>query len=142
MTSIGTSTEGTTMGGSSVTGAPGSVGQSGQDAAACVTVWVTSEMFVAMLVDEVVLLCVTGPSSPGLNTRIEMFVLHIEHGAGGGAVLAGAWVLESQPQFQFQIQALPGPVGGGPGLDSLDVPPQSQFQFQTQVSGESVGSCD
>jgi hypothetical protein len=103
----------------------------------------TVDVVVAMLVDEVVFDWLTGPSSPGLKSRIEMFVLQVEHGAGGGAALAGTPSLESHPQFQFQTQLLPGPVGGVPEGDWDVVPSHPQFQFQTQVSGPSVGSsCD
>jgi hypothetical protein len=107
-----------------------------------VTACSTVDVVVAMLDDEVVFDWLTGPSSPGLKSRIEMFVLQVEHGAGGGAALAGMPLLESHPQFQFQTQLLPGPVGGVPGAVWDVVPSHPQFQFQTQVSGPSVGSSD
>ena len=83
----------------------------------------------AALDDEMVTLCVSGPSSPGLRTRTEIEMLHAVQPAPAGPPA-------SAPQFQFQFQSQP-PVAG-PGLPEL-VPSegseQFQFQFHVQFDG-------
>ena len=83
----------------------------------------------AALDDEMVTLCVSGPSSPGLRTRTEIEMLHAVQPAPAGPPA-------SVPQFQFQFQSQP-PVAD-PGLPEL-VPSegseQFQFQFHVQFDG-------
>ena len=87
------------------------------------------EMFCVVLDDEMVTVCVEGPSSPGLRTRTETEMLHPEQPAAAGPAA-------SVPQLQFQFQSQPPEAG--PGLLEL-VPPegseQFQFQFQVQLDG-------
>ena len=76
----------------------------------------------AALDDEMVTLCVSGPSSPGLRTRTETEMLHAVQPAPAGPPA-------SVPQFQFQFQSQP-PVAD-PGLPKL-VPSEGSEQFQSQ----------
>jgi hypothetical protein len=88
------------------------------------------ETFCVVLDDEMVTVCVDGPSSPGLRTRTETEMLHPEQPAAAGPPA-------SVPQLQFQFQSQP--PAAGPGLLEL-VPPegseQFQFQFHVQFEGE------
>ena len=87
----------------------------------------------AALDDEIVTLCVTGPSSPGLRTRTEIEMLHCVQPAAAGPPA-------SVPQFQFQFQSQP-PVAdpGPPELVPSEGSEQFQSQFHVQFDG-GVGS--
>lgn len=89
----------------------------------------------ATVVDEVVMLCVTGPSSPGLSTRTEIVVLHPEQVLGSTGAADGA---DTQLQFQFHVHCADD--DGVIELVPVELSEQFQFQFQTQVVGaEEVG---
>src|SRR2546422_10962983 len=67
------------------------------------------------------IICVTGPLSPGLSTRIDIAVLPERSP-------------QSHVQFQIQVDG-PPEAGGGPGRSCVpaEASPQFQFQFHLQV---------
>ena len=69
----------------------------GAGSTADVTACSTEEISPVLLADETDVLCVTGPSSPGLSTRTEMAMLQPEQAARSGAAA------EPDPQLQFQF---------------------------------------
>jgi hypothetical protein len=103
----------------------------------CVTVCTVSLMFVAMLVELTVFVCVTSPSSPGLKIRIEIDVLHIPQSADGaeGAPGGGADGGGVDGQFQTQFQIHVGAARSEGLIPAGGVSPQFHDQFQTQVDG-------
>jgi hypothetical protein len=87
------------------------------------------ETFCVLLDDEMVTLCVSGPSSPPLRTRTETEMLHPEQPAAAGPPA-------SVPQLQFQFQSQPPePWPGAPVLVPPEESEQFQFQFQVQFEG-------
>jgi hypothetical protein len=124
--STGDPTGGSTTSGTSTTG--GTVGTSAPTV--CAAAWTMDVVALATEVDVNVFDCVTGPLSPGLNTRTETEVL--EPGSGAPAV-------SSQPHRQSQTQVVPGWLEGTTELVSTDESPQFQIQVQIQVKPESEG---
>jgi hypothetical protein len=80
-------------------------------------------------IEDAVLPWNTSPSSPGLNSRREMFVLHVAQSSG---LVVGT---EAEPQFQFQFQTHADAAEGENVLVSSASSAQFQFQFQVQVEG-------
>ena len=106
------------------TGAP-----TGAGSTADVTACSTEEISAAWLADETDVLCVTGPSSPGLSTRTEMAILQPEQAARSGGAA------EPDPQFQFQFHVHCDEEDGLIELVPVEPSEQFQFQFQTHVCG-------
>jgi hypothetical protein len=102
----------------------------------CSTVWIVVEMVWAMLVDIDWFAWITSPSFPGLRIRIEIAVLHAEHGdepeSDDPAAGAPDGETVGQSHVQFQIQPV-APWGGARGSDGLSA--QFHDQFQIQVDG-------
>jgi hypothetical protein len=96
---------------------------------AAATSWSVEAMSAATVVDETELICVSGPSSPGLSTRTEMEMLHPLQLAGSTGAAA------SDPQLQFQFQSHSGVDEVGViELDPTEPSEQFQLQFQTQFT--------
>ena len=123
----GTVTGGVTTetGGVGVGGNTGSVdSETGVTAGvAAVRAETTVETFAVTLVDEIVVVWVTSPSSPGLSTRTETATLQPEQLAR----LAGV----PGPELQFHCQFHTHPEPAAPGVDEL-VPCESLEQFHCQ----------
>jgi hypothetical protein len=101
----------------------------GAGSTADVTACSTEEISPVLLADETDVLCVTGPSSPGLSTRTEMAILQPEHAARSGAAP------EPDPQLQFQFHVHCDDEEGLIELVPVEPSEQFQFQFQTHVCG-------
>ena len=83
----------------------------------------------ARAVGIVTMLCVSGPSSPGLRTRTEIEMLHPEHAPRSGGDAA------PEPQLQFQFQTHSDDEDGVIELVPNESSAQFQFQFHTQFTG-------
>jgi hypothetical protein len=118
-----------TGGGQGFAGVVGSV--AARETVSWVAVWMTFVTLFAMLVTLLELVCETAPLSPGLNTRIEMFVLHVAQGGGECA-------LGSQSHRQSQIHVVPAPEGVTAELDCPVESPQPHVQVQTHVKPASA----
>jgi hypothetical protein len=93
-------------------------------------------MFSAVLIEDTVVVCVTGPSSPGLRTLTEIEMLQPAHPAGDdGAV-------DPVPQSQFQFHTHWGDDDVGDiVLGPSEASEQFHCQFHTQFTeGNTLGS--
>jgi hypothetical protein len=99
--------------------------------ALCASSCSADERFSATLVDEVRMLWVTGPSSPGLRTRTEMVVLHPEQALGSRAAAR----VGPQFQLQFHVHCEDEEDDGVIVLVPVDPSEQFHVQFQTQLVG-------
>jgi hypothetical protein len=100
-------------------------------AAACPMSCSAGETSSATLVDEFVMLWITGPSSPGLSTRTEIVVLHPEQAPGSSAAARAG------PQFQSQFHVHCEDDDDDGVIVLVPVDPSEQFhvQFHTQSVG-------